>query len=345
MSISAGVLGGTGYTGTQLISILLTHPEVELKWITSEKFKNKQFSESFPYLNSLIGIECKTISELDELGDVDVVFSCLPNLTSMHFVNKLLSKKIKVIDLSSDFRLGDVKRFKNFFNTDHNFKALNKSAVYGISEINRKKIKRSSLVANPGCFATSVIFPLIPLFEKNLITDEDIIVDVKAPISGAGRAPRLEYHFPEANQNVTFDSFDQHFQKLEISEYLGENYGFKNDMVFMVHRVPVDRGILSTIYLKLKSVASREEWASVISDYYSDETFIRVHEYTKSISLKNVLNSNFCDIGFGMQDDCMIIECAVDNLIKGASGQAVQNMNIMFGLDENTGLELIPLYP
>ena len=345
MSINAGVLGGTGYTGTQLVSLLLNHPGVELIWITSEKFKNKQFYESFPYLKDLISVECRSVSELDGLDSVDVVFSCLPNLTSMHFVDKLIAKSTRVIDLSSDFRLKNIDLFNNFFSYEHCFSELNKTAVYGLSEINRKKIKDSDLIANPGCFATSVILPLIPLYEKKLLSDENILLDIKAPISGAGRAPRLEYHFSETNQNITFDSFDTHIQKLEISEYLGENYGVKNNLVFMMHRVPVDRGILSSIYLKISSPNSTEELTELLSGYYSDEGFIRVRNYNEPVNLKNVLNSNFFDIGLGVQDGFLIIESVVDNLIKGAAGQAVQNMNIMFGIDEKTGLELIPLYP
>ncbi|MGI9535055.1 MAG: N-acetyl-gamma-glutamyl-phosphate reductase [Thermodesulfobacteriota bacterium] len=345
MSIKAGVLGGTGYTGTQLVSLLLNHEEVEVKWITSEKFKNRQYYESFPYLNSLINIECKSISQLDELDEVDIVFSCLPNLTSMHFVHKLIEKNTRVIDLSSDFRFKNLEMFKNVFNSEHSFKELNKKAVYGLSEINREKIKQSPIVANPGCFATSVILPLIPLFEKNLISDSEIIIDIKSPISGAGRAPRLDYHFPESNQNVSFDSFGKHFQKMEIKEHFGEKYGFNKDLVFMIHRIPVDRGIMSTIYVKLNSGFSTEEIGGVISDHYSDDKFIRIRNYNEPVNLKNVLNSNFCDIGFGMQDEFLIIESVIDNLIKGASGQAVQNMNIMFGLDEKTGLEFAPLYP
>lgn len=345
MSINAGVLGGTGYTGTQLVSLLLNHPEVEIKWITSEKFKNRQFYESFPYLKNLIYIECKSVSKLDELNEVDVVFSCLPSLTSMHFVDKLISKKIRVIDLSSDFRVKNIGRFKDFFKSKHGYKELNKTAVYGLSEILRKKIKDSRLISNPGCFATSVILSLTPFFEKKLLSDVKIIIDIKAPISGAGRAPRLEYHFPEANQNVTFDGFDDHFQKLEISEYFRENYGFNDDLVFMIHRVPVDRGILSSIYLEFNSDVSKEELTGLISNFYSGEKFIRVHNYNEPVNLKNILNSNFCDVGFGFQDNFLVIETVIDNLLKGASGQAIQNMNIMFGIDETAGLELTPLYP
>ena len=345
MSINAGILGGTGYTGTQLASLLINHPGAELKWITSGKFKNRQFYESFPCLKGLIDIECKSVSRLEELGNVDLVFSCLPDLTSMNFVDKLAAKNARVIDLSSDFRIKKIDKFNKFFNMEHGFRELNKTAVYGLTEINRKKIGSSKLVANPGCFATSVILPLVPLFENNLLTEESIIVDIKTPISGAGRAPRLEYHFPEANQNITFDSYDNHFQKLEVSEYLEEKYGFKNDLIFMTHRVPVNRGIMSSIYLKLNSSVSIDKLAGVISDHYSAEKFVRVHSYNTPVNLKNVLNSNFCDIGFGIQDGFLIIESAVDNLIKGAAGQAVQNMNVMFKTDEQAGLELIPLYP
>jgi len=345
MSIKAGVLGGTGYTGTQLVSILLNHPEAELKWITSEKWKNRQFYESFPHLKGLIDVECKSVSKLDSLSKVDVVFSCLPNLTSMHFVEKFISNNTRVIDLSSDFRFKDSKKFKKFFNTEHGFKKLNNSAVYGLSEINRKKIRDCNLVANPGCFATSVILPLLPLAEHDFLSSGDIVVDIKAPISGAGRAPRLEYHFPEANQNISIDGFGEHFQKMEIREYLSENHGFRNNLVFMAHRVAVDRGIFSSIYMKLNRGISNNKLYELFSGYYSDEEFIRVHEFNEPVSLKNVLNSNFCDIGLGSQDKFLIIESVVDNLMKGASGQAVQNMNIMFGFDERTGLELSPIYP
>ena len=341
MSIKAGVLGGTGYTGTQLVSILLTHPDVEIKWITSEKWKNKQFYESFPHLKGLTDLECKSVTKIDELKEVDVVFSCLPSLTSMHFVDKFMSRNSRVIDLSPDFRFKNIKKFNEIFKTDHGFEDLNKSAVYGLSETNRKEIKDSHLVSNPGCFATSVLLPLIPLAEKGLLSGDDILMDIKAPVSGAGRAPRLDFHFPEANENMTFEGFEGHLQKQELIEIIG----LKNDIVFMTHRVPVDRGILSTVYLRLKDKTSKEEPARVLTDFYSKDKFVRVRDYNETVNLKNVLNSNFCDIGLGRQGNYLVIESVIDNLIKGASGQAVQNMNIMFGMDESAGLELVPLYP
>ena len=344
MSINAGILGGTGYTGTQLVSILSSHPDVKIKWITSEKFKNLQFHESFPHLKDIVTVECKSISNLGELEKVDIVFSCLPNLTSMHFVKKLFDEGTKIVDLSSDFRFPDIKKFEELFNTEHCSGELNKNAVYGLSEAKRPLIRESQLVANPGCFATSALIPLIPLFENSLTGDE-IIFDIKAPVSGAGRAPRLDYHFPETNQNITFDSYDTHTQKSEISEFLSESYGFKKKIVFMVHRIPLDRGILSTIYVRLNSPQSIGEIARLMKEHYSSEKFIRVHEHGKPIALKNVIHSNYCDIGIGLQDDYIIFESAVDNLMKGASGQAVQNMNIMYGLEENTGLDFVPHYP
>lgn len=336
MSIKAGVLGGTGYVGTQLVSILSSHPEVDLKWITSEKFKNKQFYDAFPYLRGMVNVDCNSISKLDELDRVDVAFSCLPELMSVYFIERLIAKGMRVIDLSPDLRIK---------NPEHGFEKLTESAVYGLSEINRVKIKDSRLVANPGCFTTSVLLPLVPLFKNNMFYGGLIIIDVKAPISGAGRAPRVEYHFPESNQNIVSDGNDGYFQKLETVEYLKRNYDYDKRLLFTVHRISVSRGILTSIYMKLDPKVSLEELMRVVCNHYLEEKFIRVHENSSSVGVKNVLYSNFCDIGFNLQDDFLIIESALDNLMKGASGQAVQNMNIMFGLDEIMGLEAVPVYP
>lgn len=336
MSIKAGILGGTGYVGSQLVSILSNHPEVELQWITSEKFKNRQFYESFPYLRGIVDTECSSISKLDELDKVDVVFSCLPKLMSAYFIERLITKDMRVIDLSPDLRIKD---------TDNGFEDLRKDAVYGLSEISRINIKDSKLVTNPGCFATSVLLPLVPLFENSLLCSEGIIIDVKSPVSGAGRAPRDEYHFSESNQNVISSGNEDHFQKLETFEYLKRNYGYNKELLFTVHRMPVSRGILSSMYMKVSSDVSLEDLVREAGDYYTEEKFIRVCEPGGTVGIKNVLYSNFCDIVYNLQDGFLIIESTLDNLMKGASGQAVQNMNIMFGLDESMGLESVPVYP
>lgn len=344
MSIKVGILGSTGYTGCQLVSLLLNHNGVDIRWLTSEKFKGVRYSKVFPGLTGLIDLKCVSVSKLDEQEKVELVFSCLPNITSMHFVQKLYKKSTKIIDLSSDFRLKNLEKFKQYFKKKHPSPKLAADFVYGIPELNRPLIKNSSLVANPGCFATTVLLAVAPLL-KNSIKTDGIVVDIKAPISGAGRAPRQEYHFPETNQNITSDGFEIHFQKLEAEEFFNSKYGFKEKIVFRVHRVPVKRGILTTIYFKLKQKLTFNEIFDCFQDFYSDEKFVRVRGKEESFQLKNILNSNYCDICFDIQDGSLVIETVLDNIVKGASGQAVQNMNIMFDQNEDTGLFSVPVFP
>ena len=345
MSTSVGILGGTGYTGTQLVSILLNHSDAEIRWITSEKFKGKIFSESFPYLKNKIDTVCRSVAEAAELENVELVFSCLPALTSMEFVEKMIDKGSSVIDLSSDFRLGDPGAFKNFFKSPHNRPDLLKKTVYGLPELNREKIKNATLVANPGCFSTSAVLPLVPLIGKVVSTREKIIIDIKAPISGAGRAPRQAFHHSEVNQNITFDSYYENFQKIEIADFFSSHYEFKIDPVFMIHRAPVKRGISTSIYLQLNKNLKGSDIKKLYDDYYGNEEFIRIRNSGDTVQVKNVTGSNICDITFGFQENTLIVESVLDNLIKGASGQAVQNMNLMFGMEESTGLDLLPVYP
>jgi len=344
MSINVGILGSTGYTGCQLVSLLLNHEGVNIKWLTSEKFKDVPYSDSFPSLKKLIDIRCVSISKLDELEKVDLVFSCLPNNTSMHFVRKLFTKGTKIIDLSSDFRLKNLSKFRQFFKSDHPSTGLVEEAVYGIPELNRQRIKKSVLTANPGCFATTVLLSLAPLFNNQIMVN-NIVVDIKAPISGAGRSPRPEYHFPETNQNISSDGFEINYQKLEAEDFIHRNYDFKEKIVFKTHRMPVKKGILTTVYLKLKEKFSYDEIYGCYDKFYSNEEFVRIRGKEEMLQLKNVLNSNFCDICFDFQDKYLIIETVLDNTLKGASGQAVQNMNIMFDFKENTGLRAVPSFP
>ncbi len=344
MSINIGILGSTGYTGCQLVSLLLNHNSVDIRWLTSEKFRGMKYSEVFPGFAGRIDTECVSVSKLDEQEDVDLVFSCLPNLTSIHFVKKLYDRGIKIIDLSSDLRLKDLELFKNYFNREHPAPGLAGESVYGMPELNRAQIKTARLVANPGCFATTVLLSLAPLL-KNGIKAGSIVADVKAPISGAGRAPRLEYHFPETNQNITGDGFEMHIQKIEVEEFFHGNNKIKENIVFRTHRVPVNRGILTTVYYELKEKRSYEELLNYFEEFYRDEKFVRIREKQEVIQLKNILNSNYCDICFDIQDGFLVIESVLDNAVKGASGQAVQNMNIMFDIKEDTGLGAVPVYP
>jgi len=344
MSIKVGILGSTGYTGCQLVSFLINHEAVDIRWLTSEKFKGHSYSKVFPGLTGLIDLNCVSVSKLDEQEKVDLVFSCLPNITSMHFIKKLFNNSTKIIDLSSDFRLKDLEKFEEYFNKKHHSPKLAADSVYGIPELNRPLIKSSCLIANPGCFATTVLLAVAPLL-KNSIKTGGVVVDIKAPISGAGRAPRQEYHFPETNQNITSDGFEIDFQKLEVEEFFKYNYGFKEKIIFRTHRVPVKRGILTTIYFKLNEIHTYGEIFDCYKNFYIDEKFVRVRDKEELLQLKNIFNSNYCDICFDIQDSYLIIETVLDNTVKGASGQAVQNMNIMFNLKEDTGLYAVPIFP
>ena len=344
MSIKIGILGSTGYTGCQLVSILLNHPEAEIIWLTSEKFKGLGYSDVFPGLAGRVDIKCVSVSKLDELQSADLVFSCLPNITSMHFVKKLCEKGSKVIDLSSDFRIKDTGIFKQYFNKEHPSKGLVDQAVYGLPELNRENIKGADLIANPGCFATTVLLSLAPLL-KNGIEPANIVADIKAPISGAGRAPRLEYHFPETNQNITGGSSEAYYQKLEVKEFLNIKYKFDSQLIFNTHRVNVKRGILTSLYCTLGGEYTCDFIHGLFIEFYSGEKFVRVRGNDETLQLKNVLDSNYCDISISFQENCLLIETLLDNTFKGASGQAVQNMNIIYGLGEDTGLSGVPLFP
>ena len=344
MSIKIGILGSTGYTGCQLVNILLNHPQAEIIWLTSEKFKGLGYSEVFPGFAGRVDIKCVSVSKLDGLQTADLVFSCLPNITSMHFVKKLYDKGTKVIDLSSDFRVKDTGIFKKYFNKEHPSKGLVDQAAYGLPELNRENIEGAGLIANPGCFATTVLLSLAPLL-KNGIDAGNIVADIKAPISGAGRAPRLEYHFPETNQNITGGSSEAFYQKLEVKEFLNSKYKFDGPLIFNTHHVNVKRGILSTVYCTLEGDYAYDFIHDLFIKFYSGEKFVRVREKGEALQLKNTLDSNYCDISISFQDKCLIIETVLDNTVKGASGQAVQNMNIIYGLGEDAGLSGVPLFP
>ncbi len=344
MSITVGILGSTGYTGCQLVSLLLNHQEADIRWLTSEKFKGNSYSEVFPALGGRIDVKCVSISRLEDQENVDLVFSCLPNITSMHFVERLYNKGTKIIDLSSDFRLKNQELFKQYFKKEHPFPELAIKSAYGLPELGRSYIKGAGLVANPGCFATTVLLSLAPLVKSGIKT-RSIVADIKAPISGAGRAPRPEYHFPETNQNLTVGGLEAHYQKLEVEDFFSHNFKFNEKVVFNTHRVPVKRGILTTIYYKLAESPSYDDLLGLYEKFYGNEKFIRIRNREETLQVKNVLNSNYCDISFDLQDDSLVIETVLDNTVKGASGQAVQNMNIMFDLKEDTGLNGVPIFP
>ncbi len=344
VKIKAGVLGATGYTGVELLRLLVGHPSVDTIWVCSEKFAGKHLSAVFPHLSTYTDLICNSVSELDGLKCPDVVFSCLPHRTSMHFVAKMLGRGAKVIDFSADFRFGDGDLYKEWYGVDHKHMDLLKDAVYGLPELYREEIKDTHLVANPGCYATGAVLGLVPIAS---IMDHStpVVIDALSAISGAGRAPVLAQHYPEANEAISPTDQFPHNQTPEIEVQLDTLSGNSNRVIFMPHTVPINRGILTTIYVGLEQQISKEELNSIYEEYYKDERFVRVAgpgtyprvEFTKS--------TNFLDVGVTIFEGRAIIVVAHDNLGKGASGQALQNMNIMFGLPEDTGLTNPGVYP
>ncbi len=345
MNISVGILGATGYTGAELTRLLIRHPNVEMAWLTSEKFSGKKIHEVFPQFKSFIDIRCSSISKLKSFETVDLAFSCLPGGKSMHFVGRLIQNDTRVVDLSPDFRFNDYEEYKKLFNVEHSCKDLLQGAVYGIPEIYGGIIRNAALVANPGCYSSSVIYGLAPVMVDSLIEDGSVRIDSKAGLAGAGRAPVLEHHFSESNETVAAVSIDRHDQKPEMEKQLSMLSGGTVRLTFVPHRIPASRGILTTIYSELRKRLDPELLWKRYLDYYKESSFIRICDLGKYPSLKNIRFTNFCDIGMGYQDDTFITVIALDNLGKGAAGQAVQNMNIMFGFPEQEGLTSPCVYP
>jgi N-acetyl-gamma-glutamyl-phosphate reductase len=345
MKTRVGILGATGYTGAELTRLLIRHPNVEIVWLTSEKFSGKKIYEVFPQFNNFIDIRCSSITKLKTFENVDLAFSCLPGGKSMHFVERLIQNGTRVIDLSTDFRLSDREEYKDLYKVEHACKDLLQSAVYGLPEIYKGRIRDAALVANPGCYSSSVIYGLAPVMNNELLEDGSIIIDSKAGLAGAGRAPVLEHHFSESNETAVAFGIDKHDQKPEMEKQLSILSGGPVRLTFVPHRIPVNRGILTTIYCELREPLELERLWDLYLEYYAESSFIRVCNLGKYPSLKNVRFTNFCDIGIGFQDDVCITVVALDNLGKGAGGQAIQNMNIMFGFPEEEGLTIPCMYP
>jgi len=345
MKINIGILGATGYTGAELLRLLLNHGGVEISWLTSEKFAGQKISDVFPHLKGFLDIKCESVRNLNEVTKADLVFSCLPHGTSMHFVNKMLDTGARVIDFSSDFRLSDKATYERWFSSKHKYSKYLKEAVYGLPELNEHEIVNARLVANPGCYATSVILGIAPLIKKALISEYSIVADIKSGLSGGGRAPGLKSHFSETNEGISVDNVSGHNQKPEIEQELSKLRGTSVNVTFIPHQASLDRGILATIYSRPKKRVSTSKARDIYTHFYSNCNFMRILDEGELPRTKNIRYSNYCDIGIGFQDDVFVTVVAIDNLGKGASGQAVQNMNLMFNFPEAQGLESTGVYP
>lgn len=339
------VLGASGYTGSELIRFLLIHPKAEVAHLTAEKHAGKKISQVFPHLTGFLDLELKSLKPKSIPNDIDVIFAALPHGTSAQVIKELYERDVKIIDLGADFRISN-KNYKKWYG-QHPCPDLIKKAVYGITELNREKVKKAKLVANPGCYPTSAILGLAPILKNDIADESSIIVDSKSGVTGAGRSPSLDYHFSEVNEGLKAYKVGEHRHMPEIQEALSNYSGLKVNISFTPHLIPMDRGILSTIYVNLKSKTTTKKLIDLYQKHYENERFVRICEEKVYPSTNQVRGSNYCDIGIKVNssNNTAVIVSVIDNLVKGASGQAVQNMNVMLGFDENMGLETTPVFP
>jgi N-acetyl-gamma-glutamyl-phosphate reductase len=342
--IRVGIVGGTGYTGLELLRILSAHEEVDIQWVHSERFSGMALAEYCPAFlkrsdTLLLGQEV-----FDRAQEVDVIFVALPHGVAMEYIPRFL-ERAKVIDLSADFRFRCQKTYEDWYKVPHKAPHLLEEAVYGIPEVYREKIRSASLVANPGCYPTSVIIPLFPLLRRNLLLPP-VIVDSKSGVSGAGKRATEDVHFCEVDENFKAYNVGVHRHGPEMEEQLALLGGKGVPVIFVPHLLPLKRGILSTIYVTLKEDASEEELLSLWGEAFSREPWVRIFPRGHLPELKWVVGSNFIDLGLRkVGERRFVMVSALDNLLKGASGQAVQNLNVMFGIDECKGLPKSVLYP
>lgn len=336
--MKVSVIGATGYTGAELVRILLKHPQVEIETITSQSFANKKISEIYPWLNT--NLVCQKLN-IDKIAlSSSFIFAALPHQASMEIVGELYSKGEKIIDLSADFRFTDPLIYEKWYGIPHQKRELLKEAIYGLPELYREKISRAHLVANPGCYPTSSILALAPLANNDLMKRNSIIIDAKSGVTGAGRTLSLATHFPEVNENVRAYQVKGHRHTPEIEEQLSKLAKRKIIITFVPHLVPVNRGILSTCYAALKQKADTKDLLELYRDFYKEESFVEILPRGRFPQTREVADSNRCRIGITVnkRTEKAIIISAIDNLSKGAATQAVQNMNIMCGFRETMGL-------
>jgi len=346
MLIKVGIIGATGHTGEVLIELLLNHPNVKITHIfnSGKSAQSAQvISDIFPKFKHRLDLVCAKPDWKKIKKDCDLVFLALPHTVSMKFVPKLLSLGKKVIDLSADYRILDTDVYKKFYKLTHQDKANLKNAVYGLPELNRARIKSAKLIANPGCYPTSAILGLAPLLAVGYVNTDSIIIDAKSGVSGAGKKLEKEYLFSEIDGDFRAYKVNVHQHAPEINQVLTKLSGKRVFVTFVPHLLPIERGILSTIYLKKapKAKLNAKNLVELYKKFYKLEPFIRVKPDGVFPRIKDVAETNFCDIGVKDFGDTIIVISTIDNLLKGASAQAVQNMNIMYKLPETSGLLLI----
>lgn len=345
--IKVGIIGSTGYAGAELVRILLAHKETEIKWFGSRSYIDKKYASVYQNMFQLVEDVCRDDNMSQLAKEVDVIFTATPQGLCASLVNEEILSQTKIIDLSADFRIKDVATYEEWYNIEHKSPQFIDEAVYGLCEINREKVKNARLIANPGCYPTCSTLSIYPLLKEGLIEPSTIIIDAKSGTSGAGRGAKVDNLYCEVNENIKAYGVATHRHTPEIEEQLGYAAGEKVMINFTPHLVPMNRGILVTAYATLRKEVTYDEVKAVYDKYYADEKFVRVLDKDICPQTKWVEGSNYVDVNFKIDNrtNRVIMMGAMDNLVKGAAGQAVQNMNLMFGLKESEGLELVPMFP
>ncbi|MCC8046544.1 MAG: N-acetyl-gamma-glutamyl-phosphate reductase [Clostridiales bacterium] len=345
--IKVGIIGATGYAGGELVRLLLGHKEAEIIWYGSRSYVDQKYASIYQNMFQLVDQTCMD-DNMEELADqADVIFTATPQGLCASLVNEGILSRAKVIDLSADFRLKDVQVYESWYGITHKSPQFLDEAVYGLCELNREKIKGARLIANPGCYPTCSTLSIYPLVKEGLIDPATIIIDAKSGTSGAGRGAKTDNLYCEVNENIKAYGVATHRHTPEIEEQLSIAAGRPVVLNFTPHLVPMNRGILITAYASLTKTVTYEEVRSIYDRYYNKETFVRVLNKDVCPQTKWVEGSNFVDVNFKIdpRTNRVIMMGAMDNLVKGAAGQAVQNMNLAFGLDEAEGLRLAPMFP
>lgn len=354
--IRVAIAGASGYAGAELVRLVALHPSFELHAVTSEKSSGVPVASVFPSLAGLVSLSFQALSPEAIADQADAVFLALPHTKSLEPVSACLQTGKLVVDLSADYRLKDPAVYEQWYGTPHTYTGLLKDAVYGLPELHRTAIAKAKLVASPGCYPTAAVLQLAPLFDQDLVQPHTVVIDAKSGISGAGRSPSLPYHFPEAHESLEPYKIGQHRHTPEIEQELGgllQRVSQRSGtapaqpiVTFTPHLVPMNRGILSTAYCKLKSPMTLQDLRKLYRTFYDGERFVRIHADIVP-NPRYIKGSNYCDIGVYLdpRTGSVITVAALDNLVKGAAGQAVQAMNLMLGLPEETGLTAPTAYP
>ena len=345
--IKVGIIGATGYAGVELVRLLSRHSEVEVIGIVSHSFCDRKVSDIYPNLYEITELICSNLENFmnSKFMECDVIFAALPHGMSEDIAFNCDKEGKVFIDIGADFRLLDEDKYREWYGLNYKFSELHVKAQYGLCEIYREKIKKSRIIGNPGCYPTSIILAMVPALENNLVQLDSIIIDSKSGLTGAGRELFLGSHYTECNESMMAYKIGSHRHIPEIEQELSRAAGKEVVVSFTPHLIPINRGILSTIYCNLSSEVNLDELINRYKDYYKNDKFIRVLDKGKNAEIKNVRGSNYCDISLNIdaRTNRLIIVSVIDNMVKGAAGQAIQNMNLIFGLPEDTGLNYIPI--